>query len=127
MLDLDHFKRINDTRGHSVGDVVLKGVADRLRSSVRPYDIVGRYGGEEFVVLLPDTTFEQCLVVADRICEKVRNDPFEANGENIPVTVSLGITDSGRAGSSLTDMIKLADEGLYKAKADGRNRVAWID
>ncbi len=127
MLDLDHFKRINDTKGHSAGDVVLKGVADRLRSSVRPYDIVGRYGGEEFVVLLPDTTFEQSLVVADRICEKVRNDPFEANGENIPVTVSLGVTDSGRAGSSLTDMIKLADEGLYKAKADGRNRVAWID
>lgn len=127
MLDLDFFKKINDLKGHAVGDAVLKGVANRLRSCVRPYDIVGRYGGEEFVVMLPDTNFEQSLVVATRICEKVRSDPFEVDGECLPVTVSLGVADSGRAGRSLGDMIKLADEGLYKAKADGRDRVAWVD
>lgn len=127
MLDLDHFKRVNDTKGHVAGDSVLKGVADRLRSCVRPYDVVGRYGGEEFMVLLPDTTFEQSLVVATRICERVRNDPFEAEGEFLPITVSLGVADASNADCVLNDMIKRADSGLYKAKADGRDRVAWID
>lgn len=126
MLDLDHFKRVNDTRGHVAGDSVLKGVAARLRSSMRPYDIVGRYGGEEFMVFLPDTTFEQSLVVANRICEKVRSEQFEADGELLSITVSLGVTCAGKSDCILNDIIKRADEGMYKAKSDGRDRVAWV-
>jgi diguanylate cyclase (GGDEF)-like protein len=126
MIDLDHFKRINDTKGHVAGDSVLKNVAARFRGSVRPYDIVGRYGGEEFMVLLPDTTFEHNLVVANRICEQIRNTPFEIEGEAISVTVSLGVACFSKADHTLSDLIKRADEGLYKAKADGRDRVAWI-
>lgn len=126
MLDLDHFKRVNDTRGHVAGDHVLKCLAERLRSSVRPYDVVGRYGGEEFMVMLPDTNFDQSLAVAHRICERVRNDLFEADGSLLPITVSLGVSDFSPADATLSDVIKRADEGLYKAKADGRDRVAWV-
>lgn len=126
MIDLDHFKRVNDTRGHAAGDSVLITVAERLQHSVRPYDIVGRYGGEEFMVLLPDTNFEQNVIVANRICELIRNTPFELEGDFIPVTVSLGVACFNKADRTLGDLIKRADEGLYKAKSDGRNRVAWI-
>jgi diguanylate cyclase (GGDEF)-like protein len=126
MLDLDHFKRVNDSRGHVAGDSVLSGVANRLRHSLRPYDIVGRYGGEEFMLLLPDTSFEQIVVVANRICELIRSAPFEVDEELVPVTISLGVSCYNKADRTLNDIIKRADEGLYKAKADGRNRVAWI-
>jgi len=126
MLDLDHFKRVNDTKGHAAGDSVLKGVTDRLRSSVRPYDVVGRYGGEEFMVFLPDTTFEQSLVIANRICKNVQSDPFEADGEFLPITVSAGVADASKTDHTLNELIKRADEGLYKAKAGGRDRVAWV-
>lgn len=126
MLDLDYFKRINDSRGHVIGDFILKSVAERLNSSLRPYDIVGRYGGEEFMVVLPDTNFEQNVIVANRICELIRSAPFEVEGEQLQVTVSLGVSSSSHSDVSLNDLIKRADEGLYKAKADGRDRVAWV-
>lgn len=126
MLDLDHFKKVNDTKGHVTGDYVLKGVAGRIRSGVRPYDIVGRYGGEEFLVLLPDTAFEQCLVVAQRLCGMVRNEPITVEGESLPITISLGVAVSCQDDRTLTALIKRADEGLYKAKADGRDRFSYI-
>ena len=127
MLDLDYFKRINDSRGHVAGDYILKAVAERLDNSLRPYDMVGRFGGEEFMILLPDTNFEQNVIVAERICELVRNTPFEMEGEQIQVTASLGVsTSSSQTDQSLNDLIKRADEGLYKAKTDGRDRVAWV-
>ncbi|HIJ82441.1 MAG TPA: GGDEF domain-containing protein [Desulfuromonadales bacterium] len=126
MLDLDHFKRVNDTKGHLAGDCVLKEMALRLKNSVRPYDVIGRYGGEEFVVLLPDTTFEQSLLVAERIREKIRCESFLADGNRLKITVSLGVAVSNETDRSLSDMIKRADEGLYKAKADGRDRVSWM-
>ena len=126
MIDLDYLKRVNDTRGHIAGDSVLTAVAERLRSSVRPYDVVGRYGGGEFMVLLPDSDFGENVVVANRMCELIRNTPFELEGDSIPVTVSLGVASYNKADRTLSDLIKRADEGLYKAKADGRNRIAWI-
>ncbi|MBC8017562.1 MAG: GGDEF domain-containing protein [Verrucomicrobia bacterium] len=126
MLDLDHFKRINDTKGHQAGDHVLRGVAQRLRESVRPYDVIGRYGGEEFAVLLPDTNLEQCLVVAERIRVSISHEPFEHEGDSIPVTVSLGVSCSSESDQGLNDLLKRADEGLYKAKEAGRNRVACV-
>ncbi len=126
MVDLDFFKRVNDTWGHAAGDKVLITVAERLKSSVRPYDVVGRYGGEEFMVLLPDTSFEENVVVANRICERIRDLPFELEDMSLPVTVSVGVSCYNKFDSSMNDVIKRADEGLYKAKADGRDRVAWI-
>ena len=126
MLDLDHFKRVNDTKGHLAGDHVLKGVAQRLKESVRPYDVIGRYGGEEFVVLLPDTNLEQSMVVAERIRISMNREPFEIEGDRVPLTVSLGLSCSNENDLGLNDLLKRADEGLYKAKAAGRDRVAWV-
>lgn len=126
MLDLDHFKRINDTRGHLVGDFILKGVAQRMKESVRPYDVIGRYGGEEFVVLLPDTNLEQSLVVAERIRNSMNRGPFEFEGAAIPLTASLGVSCSNENDQGLNDLLKRADEGLYKSKAAGRDRVSWV-
>ncbi|MDA8428450.1 MAG: GGDEF domain-containing protein [Geobacteraceae bacterium] len=126
MLDLDHFKRINDSKGHLMGDYVLKGVAQRLKESVRPYDVVGRYGGEKFVVLLPDTNLEQGLAAAERIRTSMCRGPFEIEGDAISLTVSLGVSCSNESDQGLNDLLKRADEGLYKAKAAGRDRVAWV-
>ncbi len=126
MIDIDFFKRVNDTRGHQAGDAILKGVAQRLRSGVRPYDVVGRYGGEEFAVLLPDTNFENSVVVAERICSLVRNEPFQVDGDVVPITISLGVASSSADDQSLNELINRADEGLYKAKQTGRDRVAWV-
>lgn len=126
MIDLDHFKHINDTKGHHAGDAVLKGVASRLRDSVRPYDVIGRYGGEEFAVLLPDTNLEQSLVVAERIRNAIRGELIPAEGELIGVTASLGVSCSNENDQGLSDLLKRADEGMYKAKAAGRDRVSWV-
>lgn len=126
MIDIDHFKKVNDTYGHLAGDDVLKEVARRMSASVRPYDVIGRYGGEEFVVMLPDTNLEQSLVVAERIREKIRTESIDAEGEQLFITASLGVAGSDDSDSGLTDIIKRADEGMYKAKEGGRDRVAWI-
>jgi diguanylate cyclase (GGDEF)-like protein len=126
MIDLDHFKRINDSKGHQAGDHVLKGVAMRLKESVRPYDVIGRYGGEEFAVLLPDTNLEQSLLVAERIRSTISRGPIESEGDLIPVTASLGVSCSNENDQGLNDLLKRADEGLYMAKAAGRDRVSWV-
>jgi len=126
MMDLDHFKRINDTKGHQAGDSVLRGVALRLKESVRPYDVIGRYGGEEFVVLLPDTNLEQSLVVAERIRSSISLAPIEFDADQIQVTASFGVSCSNENDQGLNDLLKRADEGLYKAKEAGRDRVSWV-
>jgi diguanylate cyclase (GGDEF)-like protein len=126
MLDLDHFKRINDTKGHMAGDFVLKGVARRLKENARPYDVVGRYGGEEFLVLLPDTNMEQSLVVAERIRNSICRASFEVEGDQIALTVSLGVSCSNENDQGVNDLLKRADEALYKAKVAGRDRVSLV-
>ncbi|HIJ95835.1 MAG TPA: GGDEF domain-containing protein [Desulfuromonadales bacterium] len=126
MLDIDHFKQVNDTKGHLAGDQILHGVAQRLKSCLRPYDLIGRYGGEEFVILLPDTALEHSLLVANRLLERMRREPFEAVGLQLSITASLGVTISSETDSSLADIIKRADEAMYKAKKSGRDRVAWM-
>lgn len=128
MLDIDHFKKVNDTWGHLAGDQVLREVALRLRQCVRPYDIIGRYGGEEFVALMPDTTFDQGLVVAERIRTGIHDEPICicADKVSISVSVSLGVSCIHENDRKLDDLLKRADEGLYKAKDGGRNRVEWI-
>lgn len=126
MLDLDHFKRINDAKGHMVGDHVLKGVAQRLKESMRPYDVIGRYGGETFLMLLSDTNLEKTLAAAERIRSSISREPFEIEGDPISLTVSLGVSCSNENDHELNDLLTRADEGLKKAKASGRDRVSWV-
>lgn len=124
MSDIDHFKRVNDTWGHLAGDVVLKAVATRFRNSLRANDVIGRYGGEEFAILLPETDAGAAAQVADSIRLVVAGAEVETETDSIPVTVSLGV--AGRAGESeetLDSVLRRADQALYHAKAGGRNRV----
>lgn len=121
MADIDHFKAINDSKGHLAGDEVLKEIASRIKQSVRVYDIVGRYGGEEFLILLPSANIEQAWNFAERTRMKVR----ETMIMDIQVTISMGVTAQQEGDQMIDDMIKRADESLYKAKRAGRDRVEW--
>ncbi len=124
MLDIDYFKKVNDTYGHMVGDVILKELAAILMESVRRSDIVGRYGGEEFGIVIPEATSDDVFQLCERIRKSTENYSFQADGKVIKITVSIGIYFKGFNDEiSHTDMIKKADEALYKAKRDGRNRV----
>ena len=125
MLDLDHFKKVNDTYGHLVGDEVLREVALLLQNAVRSVDVVARYGGEEFVIVLPETSEEGGVVFADRIRERVEAEVFgQAEKVKLKLTASIGVANfpSPRV-ESVEDLFARADAALYRAKADGRNRV----
>lgn len=124
IADLDHFKRINDTYGHDVGDAVLREAARRLRQNVRGIDLACRYGGEEFVIVMPETTGEIAEKVAERIRMQIAGAPFEAAGKSLPMTASFGISTVSWGNDTLGAMIKRADEALYRAKDSGRNQVA---
>ncbi|MBN2723198.1 MAG: GGDEF domain-containing protein [Deltaproteobacteria bacterium] len=123
MIDIDHFKVLNDNFGHLVGDLVLKEVASRIRSNVRKNEIFARYGGEEFTVCLPDTNAKSAFEIAERIRNTVCSSPVSAEGNEIVVTISLGIctTQAGREYSP-EEIIQKADENLYRAKRAGRNK-----
>ncbi len=122
VCDLDHFKQINDTHGHLAGDRVLRVVAQLLLRLTRKSDFVGRYGGEEFVVLLPNTTDETAHLVAEKLRSSLEKLPFESGGRKIAVTMSMGLTHA-RKGDTAESLFKRADELLYQAKKSGRNRV----
>ncbi len=122
MLDVDHFKPVNDTRGHLTGDAVLQEIARRLNRSVRSYDVVGRYGGEEFLIILPGCTREQTRSSAERIRAAIAERPFTVGGPAVAVTVSIGATIAPRDAQTEYEILTLADEALYKAKRSGRNR-----
>ncbi len=124
LLDIDHFKKVNDTYGHFAGDAVLRETAARLKSSMRAYDQVGRYGGEEFLVVLPNCDMEQAVQQADRMRLKLQESKILADaGVEIPVTASFGVTITDLSDRDPDVFIRVADEALYKAKANGRNRV----
>ena len=125
MIDLDHFKRVNDQYGHLVGDDVLRDVATILRNAVRAVDVVARYGGEEFVVVLPETSVVGSQSFAERLREKIEANGFNAHPHGIfHVTCSVGMASyPGMQIESGEDLLARADEALYRAKADGRNRV----
>ncbi|MES2918631.1 MAG: GGDEF domain-containing protein [Pseudomonadota bacterium] len=128
MLDLDHFKKINDTYGHHAGDQVLVAASAILMQSRRQYDEVGRYGGEEFALLLPNTTAAAAQVVADRIRCTIAGTPVETDGHRILMTASFGVSAyPAKDISCLNDLLKAADRALYVAKASGRNRVCVED
>lgn len=122
MLDLDHFKQVNDTWGHAVGDEVLINFAMVAKRPLRVVDLLARIGGEEFVVLLPNTTVEGAGAVAERIHEAVRNQVLEMAEGTVTYTISIGIAEFNGADDSLFDLIKQADAALYKAKLSGRNQ-----
>jgi diguanylate cyclase (GGDEF)-like protein/PAS domain S-box-containing protein len=126
MLDADHFKNINDEHGHAVGDRVLRAIADRCRSALRKTDVIGRFGGEEFVVLFVETGLVEAQRVAERLLAKVAAPMVTADGVPLPVTISAGVVER-RPGETLDSVLKIADEALYQAKREGRNRVVASD
>ena len=124
MLDLDHFKQVNDQHGHAVGDAVLKEFAARLSTAVRDSDLVGRHGGEEFVVMLPDTDADAAMAVAERIRGAIGATLFAGNSGPIAVTVSIGASTLAAGESAAPcQLLEEADRALYEAKRAGRNRV----
>lgn len=124
MIDLDHFKAVNDTHGHLVGDRTLVRVAELLTESIRDYDLLARYGGEEFCAVLVNTDETLALKIAERCRRHVSSNPVAANGLRVPVTVSIGVaTTTGPDPVTATELISHADEALYLAKNRGRNQV----
>jgi len=122
MCDLDHFKQVNDAYGHQAGDLVLQAVAETARECIRETDLVCRWGGEEFLFLLPDCGGEKALELAEKIRLAVENRPVTYGRDEIRVTVSLGVAEL-RPGERQGDLVKRSDVALYAAKAAGRNRV----
>ena len=123
MLDIDHFKKVNDTYGHECGDLVIQSVSQTLLEQTRDYDIVGRLGGEEFGVLLPQTSLNEAKEVAERIRNSVESTRISYNGQEIRVTVSLGLIQNNEAIDDFNTLVALGDKCLYQAKTLGRNRV----
>lgn len=123
VVDIDHFKRVNDRFGHDAGDMALCFIADILRLRIRQTDIAGRLGGEEFGVLLSGADIEYALRVAEMLRERVAQRAFRYHGQSIPLSVSIGIAELGRDGMEFRTLFAKADERLYQAKAKGRNRV----
>lgn len=121
MLDIDHFKLINDTHGHDTGDAVLAALALRLQAQLRPYDLLARFGGEEFIILLPGTRLAEAAQLARRLCEQLAAEPLLPHSPVLHVTASFGITQL-RHGDTLHDWLRRADQAMYKSKRTGRNR-----
>jgi diguanylate cyclase (GGDEF)-like protein len=122
MLDLDHFKKINDTYGHLAGDAVLRESMNRVEDAIRKYDTIGRFGGEEFIVVLPGAKQQDAFMIAERIRLKINEKNAIIDELSIPFTISQGLaTCNGK--STVDELIAKADEALYRAKENGRNRV----
>jgi diguanylate cyclase (GGDEF)-like protein len=124
IVDLDHFKQVNDTYGHLAGDAVLREAARRMQNGIRQYDSIGRYGGEEFLILFPSCSEEDCVAQADRLRKQLAQTEMSVNDSSLRVTASFGVTVA-MPGEMRTQeaLIRKADEALYVAKRSGRNRV----
>ncbi|HRW29399.1 MAG: PleD family two-component system response regulator [Alphaproteobacteria bacterium] len=128
MLDIDHFKKINDTYGHASGDEVLEEFSKRISSNIRSIDLAARYGGEEFVVVMPETDAGFALFIAERLRKTISDEPFRISGSDQPitVTVSIGVSIVSESCNTKEKLFAEADKGLYKAKETGRNKVCGI-
>ncbi|BDX08636.1 GGDEF domain-containing protein [Planctobacterium marinum] len=122
VLDIDHFKSINDNYGHNIGDVVIQQVSDMLRDAVRTNDVAARWGGEEFILLLPGASFQIAQEIAERLRRKMEKTTLDVEGERLGITSSFGVTYSD-GNKELLDLVAIADEALYQAKQAGRNKV----
>jgi diguanylate cyclase (GGDEF)-like protein len=126
LVDIDHFKRVNDTYGHAVGDLVLQTVAACIQRLLRPYDVLCRYGGEEFVVVTRDTSLRNAEILAERIRRHVEHLHFDLTGTPAAVTVSVGVSSIEPKlsdGSEAEALLSSVDRALYEAKEAGRNRI----
>ncbi|MBZ9612791.1 sensor domain-containing diguanylate cyclase [Rheinheimera maricola] len=123
MCDIDHFKRVNDTYGHSAGDLVIQHIADAVRKNLRATDIAGRYGGEEYAVLLVDTSLDQAAYFAERLRKSVEQMSIEYNGQLLKVTLSLGLAEHNKQMKDHRQWIEASDKALYNSKGNGRNQV----
>lgn len=123
MCDIDHFKRINDTYGHAAGDVVIQAIADAVRKNLRSTDIAGRYGGEEYAVLLVDTTLEQATVLAERLRHSVESLVINYQAHKMNVSLSIGLAEYSPEMTEHLQWIEASDQALYQSKAGGRNQV----
>ncbi|NBO19940.1 MAG: diguanylate cyclase [Proteobacteria bacterium] len=125
IMDMDHFKSVNDTYGHDVGDMVLKQLSGIIMQASRSSELAARFGGEEFVILMPETDPQSAYNAANRIREIVENTPFKINetGDTIARTISIGVASLYPDGDSAESLLKRADEALYEAKHGGRNMV----
>ena len=125
MLDVDNFKQINDEYGHDGGDFVLQKLSELIRMSVRSHDLISRWGGDEFLILLLETDLRSCERVAEKLRLRVVNSPFIFHGLDIPVTITLGISVCDK-NSGIGNVLRKADLALYKGKQEGKNRSAWL-
>jgi two-component system cell cycle response regulator len=125
VLDIDYFKSVNDNYGHDAGDDVLRDFALRIKRSIRGIDLACRYGGEEFVVIMPETDMAVAAMVAERLRRRIAAEPFaiDRGSRTIPVTISVGIAALRGRDDNAAAVLKRADQALYRAKRDGRNRV----
>jgi diguanylate cyclase (GGDEF)-like protein len=127
MLDCDFFKAINDKYGHMVGDKLLVHLCDICQKEIRDIDLLARFGGEEFIILLPDCNSNGANEIAVRIKNSLKHNNLKVNGKKIPVTVSMGITSASIAHKSFEELVNSADKAMYFAKDNGRNRIEIID
>jgi len=123
LIDLDNFKKINDTYGHSVGDDVLRRTADLLRNNLRAMDHIGRFGVDEFIILLPDTGIDQAVVISDRFLKELTATDIDTVVSKIRITATAGITQLLPNDKDINSIIRRADAALYKGKEAGRNRI----
>jgi two-component system cell cycle response regulator len=125
VIDIDYFKAINDSHGHDAGDDVLRDFALRIKRSIRGIDLACRYGGEEFVLVMPETDMAVAAMVAERLRRRIAAEPFaiQQGARSIPVTISIGIAALRDKADTAAAVLKRADQALYRAKRDGRNRV----
>jgi two-component system cell cycle response regulator len=125
IMDIDYFKRVNDSYGHDIGDEVLKEFANRIAANVRGIDLACRYGGEEFVVVMPDTDVAFALSVSERLRQSIETTPFPISRDpkSLGLTISIGIAGSEGESDSASALLHRADQALYRAKRTGRNKV----
>jgi two-component system cell cycle response regulator len=123
MVDIDHFKQINDNFGHLAGDHVLKHVASAIKTRIRREDILSRYGGEEFALLLPEIDVKGAVALAEKVRKLIEKQKFEFDKQQIPVTISAGVAGLATPTYEASDLVRAADTQLYAAKSEGRNKV----
>lgn len=123
MIDLDYFKKINDTYGHQAGDTVLRTISDSMKLSLRLSDIIGRIGGEEFAVILPETDINAALIIGDRLRKRIEALEIPHKNSKLKITISIGASSSSKDDLSIDDVLQRSDAALYRAKDNGRNRI----